>query len=676
MKKFPSIVLTLLVPFCAQAAPLTPEAALQRALGDAPRRVAGNSGSYRLATTRQSNGSDAIYVFTRPASEGFIVTPADDRAPALLGYGEANLTDEMGNFAPGMTYWLDQLARQVEYAATHEGSRRISKARPEREAIEPLCKTQWNQSTPYNDLCPEVNGERSVTGCVATAMSQAMKYHNWPETGEGYTAYDWKGSTLSLDFSTQSFKWDLMCDQYYGDSTEAQNNAVAEIMRAAGYSVNMNYSPTASGASSIMIGSALGQYFRYDKSSLRYLERDHYPLYDWEEIIYKSLQEDGPVIYDGQSYDGGHSYICDGYSSDGYFHFNWGWGGISDGYFLLDALDPIEQGIGGAAAGFNFMQDVIVGIRPDRTGGSQWNSTLAYYRPLEIILTTHEGADVIMQTNLFYNIGPGPISSGRLGMCFQPVDAAGNIAGDPIYDTEEFDEPLEIGYGFSGYGCYLSDIPDGRYIVTMVYSIGESNEYIPISGATYEVTSYIFDKSENGNELAPVSPAVPGFDNAVFPTRLSAKENIVASGTLTNSTDRPYHNFATVLILSDDGEKAMARGMMMVFDLEPGESKELHYDTPFETLSRMKSGEYLIAMAVDGGQGDYVLISEPQPITYSIRPASVGDIADDPTSHARVYFTIDGVRVAEAGAGEPQPTLPAGMYIVKSGSSTSKIIVK
>ncbi len=96
MKRFPSIVLTLLVPLCAQATPLTPEAALQRALGDAPRRVAGNSGSYRLATTRQSNGSDAIYVFTRPASEGFIVAPADDRAPALLGYGETNLTDEIG----------------------------------------------------------------------------------------------------------------------------------------------------------------------------------------------------------------------------------------------------------------------------------------------------------------------------------------------------------------------------------------------------------------------------------------------------------------------------------------------------------------------------------------------------------------------------------------------------
>lgn len=676
MKKFPSIVLTLLMPFCAQAAPLTPEAALQRALGDAPRRVAGNSGSYRLATTRQSNGSDAIYVFTRPASDGFIVTPADDRAPALLGYGETNLTDETGNFAPGMTYWLDQLARQVEYDASHEGSRRISKARPEREAIEPLCKTLWNQSTPYNDLCPEVNGERSVTGCVATAMSQAMKYHNWPATGEGSIAYDWNETTLSLDFSGQTFKWSRMLETYTGHADEEQRNAVAELMRAAGYSVGMSYSPYASGASSLAIAPALGNYFRYDKSSLRYLERDHYSLYDWEEIIYNSLLKDGPVIYDGQSYDGGHSYICDGYASDGYFHFNWGWGGISDGYFLLDALDPIEQGIGGAAAGFNFMQDVIVGIRPDKTGNSTWTSTLAYYQPLNIILTTYEEQDVLMQTNLLYNCGPGTINSAQIGMCFQPIDAAGNMTGEPIYNTEELDETLEVGYGISGFGCYLNEIPDGRYIVSMVYNLGDGAEYIPVTGATYGVSSYIFQKDETGNELAPVLPAVPDFDNAIFPDRVILNQNIVASGTLTNNSDRPCHNFATVLILSTDGKSIMARGKMMVFDLEPGESKELRYDTPFDTQSHMKSGKYLIAMAVDGGQDDYVLISEPQPIIYSIRPSAVSDIADDQTSRTRIYFTIGGVRVAEAGAGEAQPTLPAGMYIVKSGSSTDKIIVK
>lgn len=677
MKRFPSIVLTLLVPLCAQAAPLTPEAALQRALGDAPRRVAGNSGSYRLATTRQSNGSDAIYVFTRPASEGFIVAPADDRAPALLGYGETNLTDENGNIAPGMTYWLDQLARQVEYGASHKKSRRIAKARPEREAITPLCKTLWDQDTPYNNLCPEDNGELSVTGCVATAMSQAMKYHNWPETGEGSIAYDWNGTTLSLDFSGQTFKWSRMLETYTDHADEEQCNAVAELMRAAGYSVEMEYSSYASSARSLTIAPALGNHFRYDKSSLRFIYRDHYSLYDWEEIIYKSLQEDGPVIYDGQSYDGGHSYICDGYSSDGYFHFNWGWGGISDGYFLLDALDPLEQGIGGAAAGFNFMQDAIIGIRPDRTGTSQWeHAVMAYYEPLHISQTVHEGQDALIQDNVIYNTGPGVMHSGTIGLCFQPIDMTGRASGDPIYIMEEIEGPIEVSWGESGYGAYLSEIPDGRYTITMAYTLGDSTEYLPVIGYTYSVTSYILDKTGDDVELTPVLKEAPDFTDVKYPTHISADGDIVVTGTLTNNTGAPYHNFVTALILSEDCTELYALGYMMVVDLEEGESKELKYNTPLRLLCDLPAGQYYLAIAIDGGNGYYGFLSEPELVSYVDGPAGVSNPAVDPDLGHRVYYTIDGVRVAEDGASEPQPTLPAGLYIVKSSSSTSKIIVK
>ena len=225
-----------------------------------------------------------------------------------------------------------------------------------------------------------------------------------------------------MNYSAQEFRWDLMLNDYLPvfdghalriDATEQQQEAVARLMVAAGHSVEMGYSPEASGATSIRIGRALGLYFRYDKS-LRYLQRDYYPLDEWEEIIYTSLLNDGPVIYDGQANIGGHSFVCDGYSADGYFHFNWGWGGMSDGYFLLDALDPINQGIGGADSGFNYMQDIIVGIRPDRSGDSEWGATVVSDSRLDMTYTRK--TNILTVTNMIYNAGPGDIESGMIGL--------------------------------------------------------------------------------------------------------------------------------------------------------------------------------------------------------------------------------------------------------------------
>lgn len=71
----------------------------------------------------------------------------------------------------------------------------------------------------------------------------------------------------------------------------------------------------------------------------------------------------------GQS-TGGHAFVIDGYSSDRFFHVNWGWGGVSDGYFRLTAMDPSQQGIGAATTtGYNYYQWAMLGIRPNT--GSQ-----------------------------------------------------------------------------------------------------------------------------------------------------------------------------------------------------------------------------------------------------------------------------------------------------------------
>ena len=500
MKKLIPLLSLAATAFAIQAAPVSPDEALTRALVNTPQTMRVPGAGYSLLNTRKAGGHDALYLFEARSGSGFIIAPADDSLPAVLGYGTSELCDETGNFAPAFEYWLDELARQAEYAGSHPEALARRSERPFREPIEPLCQTRWNQSTPYNNLCPMLNGSRSVTGCVATAMAQVMKYHNWPDTGEGSNQYEWQGQILSMDYSAQEFKWNLMLNDYPSvfdghalriDATEGQQEAVARLMVAAGHSVEMGYSPEASGAISMRIGPALGKYFRYDKS-LSYLQRDYYPLDEWEEMIYTSLQNDGPVIYDGQANIGGHSFVCDGYSSDGYFHFNWGWGGMSDGYFLLDALDPINQGIGGADSGFNYMQDIIVNIRPDRTGNSEWNATVVSDSRLD--MTYARKTNILSVTNMIYNAGPGDIESGLIGLRITDRNDAG---AEPEYLVSQF-EGLAIMYGFRGMEFEMPSLPDGQYDILPVYARSQEEDalFIPVKTPYGQTSSYSFVVSD------------------------------------------------------------------------------------------------------------------------------------------------------------------------------------
>ena len=557
------------------AAPVSPEEALSRAVTTSAARLGAKAGGYTLRHTCKTDGRNAVYLFESPAADGFIMAPADDALPAVLGYGKAEICDETGNFAPGFEYWLGYMTRQVAYAAEHPDNVRPRREQAEREPIEPLCDTRWNQSYPYNKFCPTVDERRSVTGCVATAMAQVMKYHNWPETGNGYNEYSWQGQTLSMDFFSQEFNWDQMLNEYLNvfdgtamriDATEEQQDAVALLMQAAGYSVNMGYSPEASGAVSMRIAQSLGEYFRYDRS-LRYLQRDFYTLEDWEEIIYNSLKEDGPVIYDGQANIGGHSFVCDGYEREGYFHFNWGWGGMSDGYFLLDALDPINQGIGGADSGFNYMQDIIVNIRPDRTGDSVWSPIMVCSGGLTAQYTRKTG--IVKITSMLYNAGPGEIETGYIGVRF--TDRI-NENTEPEYVIFQFEE-LPVMYGFNSLEFELPQLQPGQYDMTPVYTTvaDEDAEFKTVATPLGATASYSFLYTDSGKAL--------GF--------------------------APTEDF---------------------------------------------------------------------------RASAIDSVTDDPNLEEIgsdcEYFTLQGVRCAGKAAGQPRPDLPAGIYIIKSGSETDKIIVR
>ncbi len=473
--------LLLALAFASQgisAAPLTPEEAIQRARGNAPARMVASAKADMkpVYTACTAAGTSAAYVFN--TSEGFMILGGDDVAYPVLGYSEAGSID-VDNMSPELKWWLSEYARQIEWA-TRAGlpvDPAFETRDTERDAIRPLLTTRWDQGDPYNCLCPKHNDRLCVTGCVATSMAQVMNYHKYPEVGEGIVKYKARtiNRNLTMNFAQREFDWDNMLDVYYADSyTTEQAEAVGYLMKACGFSVEMDYSPEMSGAQGITIGNALIDYFKYDKG-VQSLYRMPYSSAQWADMIYDNLKEVGPVIVNGRSpAQGGHSFVCDGYDGNGYFHFNWGWGGLSDGYFSLDALNPDAQGTGGSIGGFNFDQNAIFGIQPP-TGGEvarmpdrvlQYGNTLASNDGRNLTFDVSDYNPLGWGNAMSYDISVkiGAIITSETDPSAAPVNVFGKIGND---------EDIHLGI-FSYYPntvvkihITLPELPDGKYKVTL-----------------------------------------------------------------------------------------------------------------------------------------------------------------------------------------------------------------
>ena len=320
-------------------------------------------------TENADNGSNSFYVFNT-AGNGFVIVSGESNTEEVLGYSDGGAFDP-ANIPPAMLDLFDQYKSEINYAATLDiDANPASSVVPSRKAIAPLCATKWNQGAPFNNMCPMYDAsQRCVTGCTATAMAQVMKYHNHPAKGTGSMTYtptiNGTATELSLDFSQTTFDWDNMLNVYSSSATEAQNNAVATLMYNCGVACQMGYG-LSSGASHIDAVKGYASYFGYDKSA-QIAHREYYNITGWNDLIYNELANNRPVHYAGYN-EAGHSYVCDGYDKDEYFHINWGWGGMSDGYFKLSALTPSSQGIGGSNAGYNARQEIIYNIKPDEGG--------------------------------------------------------------------------------------------------------------------------------------------------------------------------------------------------------------------------------------------------------------------------------------------------------------------
>ena len=313
----------------------------------------------------------------------FVIVSADDCVTPIIGYSTENGFGQDA-MPDNVFYWLKayneeigtNISRHVEAtdAIRSEWDNLLNGNGLEpktRTSVSPLLHTIWDQTTPYNNLCPTNSsggsGGHAYTGCVATAMAQVMKYWEHPVKGTGSHSYNCPSyGQQSANFASSTYNWDNMKNIYSASNTTAEITAVATLMYHCGVSVDMVYGTGTNGsaASSGDVPSALTTYFNY-ASSTQVRMKSSYSDSQWISMLKTELDNARPVYYFGQSGSAGHAFVCDGYDNSNLFHFNWGWSGSNNGYYAMGALSPGVGGTGSGDGQYNLQNGAIFGCQPN-----------------------------------------------------------------------------------------------------------------------------------------------------------------------------------------------------------------------------------------------------------------------------------------------------------------------
>jgi len=296
---------------------------------------------FSLKEVVKKEDMNLFYIMRLGDDEGFVIVSASEYLPPVFGYSFENKFE----MHPSIQYYLDEYSHYVlsEKKSKHEPrenfieewsyflQENFSPKRSSANGVSPLITSRWNQNKFYNTYCPwdarSPSGfdNRVPNGCVALAGAQLMNYYRHPERGKyTYTYKPYYYPQQTVYASQQTYNWDAMCDK----ATEFTNE-IAKLAYHLGVTVGMGYAPGGSGAQTTEFAKVLNENFNYSVAEM-------WVTFDSVKLK-KEIDAFRPILMDGCASEGCHAFIVDGYSGTPIrFHFNWGWGGESDGYFYLD----------------------------------------------------------------------------------------------------------------------------------------------------------------------------------------------------------------------------------------------------------------------------------------------------------------------------------------------------
>ena len=438
-------------------------------------------GTRSSTQTIQKVAEERYYCVYGNDKQGFVVVSHDDLFAPILGYSDSHF--DVNSLPCGMSWWLGAISEQM--------ASRIQELSPVTQSTEfvvvpHLCKTKWNQGDPYNFYTPVINGKHTPTGCVATAMSQIMKYFAYPAQGKGKGYYTLESNPSSRVTETISgvYEWEKMLDEYDAIGlTDEVRIPVARLMKDAGLATNMAYGSNGSGAYSVLAARGFCYNFSFDSLALRCFYREYFNQEMWMNTIYKELAEGRPILYTGVSASGGHAFVFDGVDEEGRIHVNWGWGGSGDGYFDFSDLNPI-----GSNDHYNSQQSMVFGFKcqdtpdEDETYKSLWctSSGKSYNLSIEGKILKISSPPVYNYHFLWFY--------GQFGAFFK------NLDGDSSKDTfikigqEKNDIPTFRGTDDLNNSIFFNKVKPGKYQLFLASKAKNEKECQPVrcaNGAPY-----------------------------------------------------------------------------------------------------------------------------------------------------------------------------------------------
>lgn len=317
------------------------------------------SGSKVLKSAASPSGGEPFYFVT--SGRKMVIVSGDERMKPILGYSDNADPDKL---PPSMQMLLDGYARGYAFLQSNP-SVKVAQSQVVRQSafpskVNPLLTTTWGQRSPYDALCPLINGQKTLTGCVATAMAQVINYHKYPDRAMGSVDYTYEAYNVTyrrqFDLTKEAMNWDNIASP-----SKDGGHAVSWLMACCGASVNMTYYTITSDAGFNRIAPALRGNFGYATNMTEHWRKD-YDSADWLAIIKRELSEKRPVIVSGYSATySGHCFVFDGYNEQDMVHVNWGFDGGWDGFYELDALNPYDSTT--SVGGYNIGCMILTGIQ-------------------------------------------------------------------------------------------------------------------------------------------------------------------------------------------------------------------------------------------------------------------------------------------------------------------------
>ena len=333
-------------------AKITPQEAIERLTATGMNRVAPNVKAAPMEFVRSVGVADESVFLLRKGTEGF-VTPADDALNPCVA--ETEDTDYTIDLPPCYEETLNDYAKEVEWWQTI-GQRISEESTPpamQRAAaivasdVEPLIKTKWNQTAPWNNNLT-FEGKKCYAGCVPLSIAQLLYYWWTKGFSRGCMAskgYKTKTNLYEVGAMSAVTVFDFDNMTLGKPTTAASIKAIADMLEHIGKAVKADYKPTATGTRTDDYFPALSKVFRLGEN-ITQVFASKIGLAAFCEKIRKELESGRPVMMTGcnSAHTAAHSFLCDGYRSvDDKFHYNWGWGGSYNGWFKMGALTPTSS---------------------------------------------------------------------------------------------------------------------------------------------------------------------------------------------------------------------------------------------------------------------------------------------------------------------------------------------